>query len=538
MYIHYLKGKIDLLMKIRTAGLVCLIVLFMASGGFCAVRAGTPIESSATIQTDTTLITSEISSVIVSEIYGITIEPTASSSQDVAGVPHYFPHTLSSLGNISNSITFSFATQPPGTWECKLIKDEYGNGIYDDGVDVNELDNPLLIAEEAVVKFFISVMPPTAEIVGATRVATLSAVGAVNDGSYYLGTNGEIYGGPDSAEVFDTLQVLAVGSVFDIMISREGDKSPNPVKLTWHTTPDVQTINIYYKNGTFETVAGNWSILQSGVSPHYYSDPNQVGNGINRWYKLEPSGTVLTHDMLTFEALGKFDITMMEGFNLVSLPILNATGSLQHVLGNSMVGEDTGWPDDSDIVWEWDLTTGNYAAAYLNLEPGSPFYGKWCELNSGYMGDPVESTIQISSNEGFWVQVQIGHGAQEVTIAGGIPNHDQTIKLSDNAFNLIGTNYPVAVSLLDSALGTYAHGEDTGWPDDSDIVWAWDINTGNYAAAYLNMEPGSPLYGKWCELNSGYMGDPVESTIMLTPGNGYWVKTVGTGYEWIYPKPY
>ena len=359
MYIHYLKGKIDLLMKIRTAGLVCLIVLFMASGGFCAVRAGTPIESSATIQTDTTLITSEISSVIVSEIYGITIEPTASSSQDVAGVPHYFPHTLSSLGNISNSITFSFATQPPGTWECKLIKDEYGNGIYDDGVDVNELDNPLLIAEEAVVKFFISVMPPTAEIVGATRVATLSAVGAVNDGSYYLGTNGEIYGGPDSAEVFDTLQVTAAGSVYDIMISREADAAYSSVRLSWNT--NVSSVDIYYKTGSFDAVAGDWHLLQSDVSALYYSDPSQVKSGTNKWYKIVPHGVVLTDGMLTREVLGKFDIALTEGMNMVSMPLITSGTEMNNVLGGQLLGSDV--MDNADVVWKYDTSDPSYYPA-------------------------------------------------------------------------------------------------------------------------------------------------------------------------------
>jgi hypothetical protein len=345
---------------------------------------------------------------------------------------------------------------------------------------------------------------------------------------------------------YATFEIMSafIGSVYDIMISRQDDAPGSIINLQWKTTPDALSVDIYTMTGTFETDAVAWTLSPAftDVSAHQIFDGGQVRNGINKWYKIVPHDVALTDDMLTQEVLGKFDLVLPEGLNLVSLPLMSGTGSIQDIIGASLHGEDETeqYPDFSDIVSVWDASTGTFTSAYLNMEAGSPLYGKWCDVMSGYWGTPVESTIQISSSEGFWIQVQPGHGTQNVTIAGKIPSSDQRISISATALNLIGSNYPVRVSLQDSGLNLYAHGEDETeqYPDFSDIVSVWDASTGTFTSAYLNMEAGSPLYGKWCDLMSGYWGTPVESTIVFEPGKGFWIQTVDGGYEWVYPKPY
>jgi hypothetical protein len=236
-----------------------------------------------------------------------------------------------------------------------------------------------------------------------------------------------------------------------------------------------------------------------------------------RYYKVSDGG------IDSQNVVGIYRITVQEGMNLVSLPLVPFSSTLVDVIGNQITGADN--EGDADRLWVW--SDNKYQFAWLVDGAGPAYDGKW------YTGN-AETTITLGADCGAWIQVRQGHGSQDIYIVGEVATTSRTIPLSAG-MNLVGSSYPVAVALGDQGINdsnlweSGATGSDN--EGDADRVWSW---TGtNYQFHWLVDGVDITLDGTW------YTGNN-QSMLTLEPGKGYWlqIRSDHTGFTWAYPKPY
>ncbi|OGC23451.1 hypothetical protein A2291_03770 [candidate division WOR-1 bacterium RIFOXYB2_FULL_42_35] len=298
---------------------------------------------------------------------------------------------------------------------------------------------------------------------------------------------------------------------------REGDiASSSPVTISWQTNPPNQAVNVWYKDTTLNNTG--WQKLNStAISETSYTDPNiKVGDGTTRFYKILPvSATAVTTDDLTQEVVGKFDISLEIGFNLVSLPLIPANNLLDNVIGSQLAsGAFSLFADQIqkfngngyDIAWLKTITGGN----------------KW------YTGSTA-TTITTAPNDGFWIKSAT---KKHLTIVGRIAETNRSFTMKSNkTYNLVGSPFPVTVALDNSGLAENA-------TSGTFSLFAAKVqelkSSGGYDIAWLKNTTGKLIDSgnKWYTSSS-------PTTMKFSPGKGYWVSDPGTiNFTWEYIKPY
>ena len=137
--------------------------------------------------------------------------------------------------------------------------------------------------------------------------------------------------------------------------------------------------------------------------------------------------------------VGIYRITVQEGMNLISLPLVPFSSTLVDVIGNQLTGADN--EGDADRLWVW--SDNKYQFAWLVDGVGPAYDGKW------YTGN-TETSIAFTADRGAWIQVRQGHGTQHIYVAGEVASTARTIPLSAG-MNLVGSSYPMAAALGDRA---------------------------------------------------------------------------------------
>lgn len=195
-------------------------------------------------------------------------------------------------------------------------------------------------------------------------------------------------------------------------IVRAGDTINDGVKLDWTFADPQKTgpVDIYKRVGTFSTNPPDWGTAAvTGVvgSTYTFTDPDsKVGSGKSVFYKVVKTNTPLT---LTADIVGKYDITISQGMNLVSLPLI-PTGStaLTAVIGSQLTGSPNGQQDESDEVWKYDPADPSYyKSSWLVKGATDPsltqYNNKWLKP------DGTDSDIAFEAGKGYWIWVKEGH---------------------------------------------------------------------------------------------------------------------------------
>ena len=312
----------------------------------------------------------------------------------------------------------------------------------------------------------------------------------------------------------------AVGSSRFINITQDRSGSYD-VTITWESIAG-HSYDIFVKNdfsGSFSLAASvtgtdsTTSWTDNGTWPGG-THPSTVAQ---RYYKVSDGG------MDSQNMVGIYRITVQEGMNLISLPLVPFSSTLVDVIGNQLTGADN--EGDADRLWVW--SDNKYQFAWLVDGVGPAYDGKW------YTGN-AETTITFAADRGAWIQVRQGHGTQHIYVVGEVASTARTIPLSAG-MNLVGSSYPMAVALGDKGINdsnlweSGATGSDN--EGDADRVWNW---TGtNYQFHWLVAGVNADIDGTW------YTGNN-QSMLTLEPGKGYWVqiRPGHTGFTWTYPKPY
>lgn len=231
-----------------------------------------------------------------------------------------------------------------------------------------------------------------------------------------------------------------------------------------------------------------------------------------RYYKVIDEGIDCEN------VVGMFRITVQDGMNLVSLPLIPFSNALEYVIDSQVTGADN--EGDADRIWVWN--GANYEFAWLVDGVGPPYDGQWYTGNN-------PTTITLDADQGAWVQIRSGNGPADIYLLGEVSGMDRTIPVSVG-MNLIGSCYPVSVPLVDTNLweSGLTGGDNEG---DADRIWSWASD--HYEFFWLVDGVGEPYDGQWFKGN-----DPVDR--VLEPGKGYWlqVKDGHPAFMWNYVKPY
>jgi len=464
--------------------LILLLTVAARYQAFALTRAGSSIESQAEINYESGYASSEVSIVIVNQMYGITIELTALSGYGSPGQTRYFPHVLRNLGNGSDCIKLSFKVATPESWGFSLIMDDNDNGTHE-VTEVTTLEDPLCISEDAIIHFFIAFEIPTGESSGVTGIANVMATGEVFDGSYYMGADATIYGGPDTVEATD---VVTVEALQNLMIYKDimGDE----IYLIW----DGGLADIYYIEGTFESTFSGSSIEAYSASSPFLCTI-EAKDGRIRFYRAALAGTSTFAD----RTVGKYDIDTSTGFTFTSVPFVFTSEAATHldiVIGNQLTGADM--PLDSDRTYSYQDKTWKQA---------------YRKTGVGWTG-----TFQyFSSDLGAWLKILPGHPSGKLTYVGIVSDVASREIALNQGFTMIGHAYPVDVNLDDTGLDKVLTSGDL--PRYADRVYSFE--NGVWKQAYLKTGEG------W-----------VGTLDKLEPGRGYWIRKQGIASTWHYPSPY
>ena len=463
---------------------IALLLAIYTGAVYAQTPAGTVIESFAEISHSYGSSSSEVTIVIVDQMYGTTMEPVSISKYGTPDATYYFSHNIENVGNGTDNMRFHFQVATPAAWSFSLIKDDDGNGSHD-AEEVTPLSNPLVLSEEGLINFFVVITVPSAEFGGITGEARLIATGEVDDGGTYIGADGTIYGGPDTVEIVDTLELSA------FLAELEGirfDATDN-ILLEWQGG----AADIHYIEGTYEASFAGSSIEASSVTSPFTLEVS-AQDGITRFYRISIPGT---SSFLT-ETIAKVDIELNPVITLTSLPIVFASSeysALGNVIGNQLTGGTV--PKNADTMYSFQ--GGVWKQAFLKTGDG------WTGTLTNF--DP---------DVGAWIKIQSGHPSGYLTYLGLVSTASREITL-DTGVNLVGSAYPVEVDLNDSGLAAALTAGTV--PKNSDTIYSFE--GGTWMQAYLKS-------------GVGFVGTLTK----FKPGRGYWIKKQGAQEIWYYSRPY
>jgi hypothetical protein len=209
--------------------------------------------------------------------------------------------------------------------------------------------------------------------------------------------------------------------------------------------------------------------------------------------------------------VGKFDLDLKAGFNLVSLPLVNSLSTIDLILGNQLNGGMV--PPLADKVYAFKADQSGYVQAWLNSTDN-----KWYDAETLQPSD-----LAVEADRAYWIWTA---GTKQVTTVGMISGTARTIAMQ-TGFNLVGNAYPIGVSL--NASGLAESGATAGpVPPLASKVYAFKADQSGYVQAWLNSADN-----KWYDAETLQ-----ESTMELTPGQGYWIAEPSGSFTWNYPRPY
>ncbi len=283
------------------------------------------------------------------------------------------------------------------------------------------------------------------------------------------------------------------------------------ITITWGSVS-----GLVYQIASKDDYAGTFSAIDtvtaSAASTSWTDDGTLTGLHPSvvqqRYYKVIQNGVD------SGNIVGMYQITVTDGMNLISLPLVPFSTALEDVIGVQVTGADN--IGESDLIWVWDGT--KYTFAWLVDGTGSSLDGKWYTGN-----DPT--TVQFGADQGAWLQIRPGHGPVDLRFVGEVSDTNRVISVVEG-MNLVGTSFPYPTELTMSNLweSGFTGADNVG---ASDLIWNW-VND-RYELIWLVDGVNDTLNGKW------YIGNtPVIRN--LEPGSGYWIqrREGQLPFDWVY----
>lgn len=290
--------------------------------------------------------------------------------------------------------------------------------------------------------------------------------------------------------------IQVVGEINSLSISLNED---NQCVLTW--TAPGGTFNVYYNVLATASVSEYTQQLGSDITEtvsaetYSYTDTTSTSTDA-RFYLIKLKGTDISKT-----GVGMIKLSLSEGFNLVSCPLMREDTDVNSVIGNQLT--EGALPTLADRIH---LFTGSgYEWTYLKTG------GIWSDWPS-----QAATTKTITPDKGYWIEVLAGHGVQDVYLVGGVPSEAQTFTINPG-FNLIGNPYPFYIPLTSANFNYSASGGQAGvLPTLADKIHFF-TGTG-YEWAYLKSGGSADTWSEWPTQDA--------TTRSIEAGDAVWVETL------------
>jgi len=227
---------------------------------------------------------------------------------------------------------------------------------------------------------------------------------------------------------------------------------------------DYSSVDVLFEWGTSPGVYTDETTPQEMTSTGPFSDGiDGLSSNTTYYFRIKATGSITVYgDELSFTTLISYDIPLGSGWNLVSVPLILDSASIEDILADMM--------NNVDSVWAYDNTTDRWA-----------FYAP---------GEPSDLT-EMTCDKGYWVRVT---DPCTLTVEGREPTLPCDIPLGLD-WNLIGLPLMAEPQVMEEILADIMNNVDS--------VWAYDNVTGRWA-----------FYAP---------GEPSDLTEM-TCDKGYWVR--------------
>jgi len=250
-----------------------------------------------------------------------------------------------------------------------------------------------------------------------------------------------------------------------------------------------------------------------------FTDPGVLGDLANNYYYVVTTVDTEERASAVSNRVGKFNITIAPGWNMVSLPLLPGVTALDDVIGDQLTG--TCDSATADRLLSWNPETQEYEMAwYCDCDPwGEPWDNHWL---TGF----EQTSLTLEPDVGVWIQNRSGV-TETIVLVGDISAADRTMYI-EPGWQMAGSAYPVPVALDDAAIPA------TGTCDSAtaDRVLFWNTETQEYEMAwYCDCDAwGEPWDDHWL---TGFE----QTSIQLVPGKGAWYQNRHNPFTWVYPNP-
>lgn len=212
-------------------------------------------------------------------------------------------------------------------------------------------------------------------------------------------------------------------------------------------------------------------------------------------------------------------------YQIASTPFEAADDKIDTVIGPQLTGSDGAITSDNVIMYN--PTNQHYETYFIAGGIGDPQYdGKWFTEDAQFA-----TNAMIPPGRGFWVRSRQS-STQTIVFAGDVLSVGAVTNHIYPGFQLISYPYSTAILLNNTTFSNGAVGSDGAITSDNILLW--NASNQQYVTYFIAGGIGDPQYdGKWFT----EAAQPATN-ISLQPGQGFWYRHRGSGFDWVEQKPY
>lgn len=214
-------------------------------------------------------------------------------------------------------------------------------------------------------------------------------------------------------------------------------------------------------------------------------------------------------------------------YTLNSTPFIANNPNINYAIGNQLGGSNS--VDNSDNILLWNKGAQAYKRYWLAGNVGDTNYNyKWIDNLTG----EVATNTDILPGEGFWVRSRQSV-TQVVVVAGDVEDAQTVTNGIAAGYQLLSYPFSAPIGLNSTTFTNGGKGSNS--VDNSDNIMKWNVNAQTYLRYWLAGNVGDTNYNrKWIDNLTG----EVATNAYLNPGDGFWYRHRGSGFNWVEAKPY
>jgi hypothetical protein len=295
------------------------------------------------------------------------------------------------------------------------------------------------------------------------------------------------------------------------------DRSGSDVVLSWNAVRDALSYRVHRSTQPFFTPTAHTAI--GDVATVGYTDTGAIGDPATNYVYLVTAVGAQGAESAPSGRVGEFDMILVPGRTILSLPLLPGSTVLDDVIGDQLTG--TCDPATADRMLFWDAEARQYEMAwYCDCDPwGEPWDDHW-------LTGVVQTSLTLEPGGAAWVQNRQAL-TETLSVVGDLPSTGWVTQVVPG-WQMIGLPYPISVALDDTAIP--AVGSCT--PTAADRVLRWNTGTQRHEMAwYCDCDLwGQPWDDHW-------LTGLAQTSIQFDPGEGIWFHNRHDPFTWVYPHP-